>query len=82
MSWRAIFSKWKPCRASEPKNRTGVMAAVDAMWARTSRTVQPSQSDGVSHCSSVSWARSSARAARSAAIVDHIGVLSVAMEIS
>ncbi len=77
MSFAVIAWKRKPEAAKPAKNLAGVIPAVAVMWPSTSRTDRPAHRDGVAHCSSVSGARSSASAARSAWIIGQ--GLSVAM---
>src|SRR5437016_4237031 len=59
------------------KNWGGLILAVAVMWASTSRTDQSLHSDGLAHCSSLSPARSAARASRSPWIVPHMSALAI-----
>ncbi|CAM5671854.1 hypothetical protein SCALM49S_06183 [Streptomyces californicus] len=62
-------SKSNRARTSPATKPVRVVRAVSTRWAATSCTVHPAQSDGVSHCSGSSRARSSTSAARSACTI-------------
>ena len=71
----ANFGKLKPETMKPAKNFGGVICAVEVMCASTCSTVHASHSEAVAHFSVGSWARSSARAPRSAAMVVHMSAM-------
>jgi uncharacterized protein (DUF2236 family) len=72
------FSKLKPLPRKPWKNFGGVIAAVAAMWATTSRTLHPAHSEGVSQASAAgSVFRSRTRAWRSGRTRSQISILTI-----
>src|ERR1700737_2407735 len=77
MPFDCTLAKLNPDRTKVPINCGGVILAVAAMCASTSRTVQSVHSDGAAHWASVSPCRSAASAFRSAWMMPQRSVLTI-----
>src|ERR1700761_172045 len=77
----ANLSKLNAALVIPRKNVAGFSEAVADRCATMSRTVQPAQSDAVSHCAGVRSARSLASAPRSAAMVAQMSDMANSLEL-
>src|SRR5450755_3003432 len=75
MPFDCMLAKLNPDMTKLPTNCGGVILAVAAICASTSRTLQLVHNDGAAHCGSVSAWRSAANALRSAWMMPQTSVL-------